>query len=138
MEPICTAPSPADATARLSFAQKRDLLGQAVAAIVTTALIAAPLMSPTPESTGGAPSVLQAQSFAAPVTAVAVADVTGRLAFRDLSQSGRPLRVRDAGAAPRATREPSRKPMTRRLTGWLTGDGTHPVRPFPSIPASRP
>ena len=37
-----------------------------------------------------------------------------------------------------AAREEPRKPLSRRLTGWLTGNGTHSVRPFPTIPADRP
>ena len=163
MEPTSTASSPVDAPARLSFAQKRDLLGQAVAAVVTTALIAAPLMSPAPDGGTGMPlAALPANSFAAPVAAVAVTDVAGLPGPRPLSIAMEPRRtlrgtrltsaaltpvatqgsstteVDRAAVAPRESREQPRKPLTRRLTGWLTGSGTHAVRPFPTIPTGRP
>jgi hypothetical protein len=157
VEPSSTVSSLVDAPARLSPAQKRDLVGQAVAAVMTTALIAAPLITPVD-------AVLPAQSFAGPVATVAVADVQ---ASRELPRAVRPA----ARSKPRtpsglattpllmvAAQPPpigtsgslrvtadtpaaaGRKPLSRRLTGWLVGDGTHSIRPFPSVSvaASRP
>ena len=161
MEPTSTVSSPVDASARLSFAQKRDLLGQAVAAVVTTALIAAPLISPTPDGGGMPLAALPAASYAAPVASVAVADIAGSPILRELAKTTARKRLRgtpfnsmtlvpdarqDPGLAAasevpvttHAAGEQPRKPLARRLTGWLTGNGTHPVRPFPSIPAGRP
>jgi hypothetical protein len=162
VEPTSIVSSPVDAPARLSFAQKRDLLGQAVAAVVTTALIAAPLMPPTPDGGSGLPpAALPAASYAAPVASVAVADIAGSPILRELSrttarnkQRGTPLKamtlVPDASQGPGLAladyvpvttdraREQPRKPLSRRLAGWLTGNGTHSVRPFPTVPADRP
>ena len=162
MESTSTVSSPVDAPARLSFAQKRDLLGQAVAAVLTTALIAAPLISPAPDGgSGRPPAALPAASYAAPVAAVAVADIAGSPILRELAKTTARTKLRstpfnsmivmpDARQAPgfaptgdvpvttHAAREQPRKPLARRLTGWLTGNGTHSVRPFPSIPTDRP
>jgi hypothetical protein len=158
----------------LSLAQKRDLVGQALAAVITTALIAAPLIHP-PDA------ALPAQSFAGPVSAIAIAEAqlppalqvtpafrraertalaranvrpAGRLSGRPLSASLAPVAAALEGVAlplPHAvgtsgsvqvTPEPparaARKPLSRRLGGWLIGDGTHSVRPFPSVASSRP
>lgn len=156
MEPTCNVPSPVDAPARLSYAQKRDLLGQAVAAVITTALIAAPLVTPATDAGVESPqAALPASSFAAPVALIAVADGVRS----PLLQVGRPAesrkRIRGVSyasmtSAPMAGtgvvsetpvgttgREPARKPFSRRVAGWLTGNGTHTVRPFPTIAAGR-
>lgn len=163
MEPTSTVSSPVDAPARLSYAQKRDLLGQAVAAVLTTALIASPLITPAPGS-GDAPllTALPAESFAAPVAAVAAAAVmesTPRREWRRATSVARKLpSTRYVSVAPAPTavaprpvataastmgtasarRDLTRTTLSRRLTGWLTGSGTHPVRPFPSVSAARP
>jgi hypothetical protein len=155
----------------LSSAQKRDLAGQAVAAVITTALIAAPLVSPSVRGAAGwADAALPAQSYAGPVIAVAVADTQGWPALRIVSRPPASSNVRPAGrlsahalpavalpavavpavAVPEAvgtsgegpiTPEPAargiRKPLSQRLSGWLVGDGSHSIRPFPSIASVR-
>jgi membrane-associated protease RseP (regulator of RpoE activity) len=141
----------------LSNPQKRDLLGQAVAAVITTALIAAPLITSGPDSGDTPPlAALPAQSFAAPVAAVAIDDLVVSVEGNELARARPvrrtprgergdslalapmavpPQRVAMAAGVPRAL---PRKPLSRRLTGWLTGSGTHAVRPFPSVSADRP
>ena len=155
VEPTSIVSSPVDGPARLSSVQRRDLLGQAVAAVITTALIAAPLVTP-PSETADVAS-LPAQSFAAAVAAVAVGDMQTSPVVRErirvaasrarLRASTRfasaavapiavlPQAVGTSGATPASA---PRKPLSRRLTGWLTGDGTHTVRPFPSVTPGRP
>jgi hypothetical protein len=150
VEPSSTVSSLVDAPARLSPAQKRDLVGQAVAAVMTTALIAAPLITPVD-------AVLPAQSFAGPVPAVAFANTQtppelaramrpatrskpgtpARLVTNSLSTVGaQPLAVATSGSLGVAADSPAvprRKPLSQRLTGWLVGDGTQSIRPFPSV-----
>lgn len=157
MEPTCNVSSPVDAPARLSYAQKRDLLGHAVAAVITTALIAAPLITPPDDGAGPPLAALPAASFAAPVAAIAVADVTASSLMREIGrtpdsrQRTRPARDDSTAVAPATAavqvsekpvgtsgRETPRKPLSRRLTGWLTGNGAHTVRPFPSVSPGRP
>jgi hypothetical protein len=148
VEPTSTVTSPVDAPARLSSAQKRALMGPAFAAVITTALIAAPLLTPPSvlETDPWAGATLPAQSFAGPVAAVALADThpaprprrevrpsthavsAALLPSRPIGTSGIVPAVADVSS------RAARKPLSRRLTGWLTGDGTHTVRPFPSVP----
>jgi hypothetical protein len=167
VESTSTVSSLVDVPARLSPAQKRDLVGQAVAAVITTALIAAPLINP-PSSGADVSSetALPAQSFVGAVTAVAVKDAAtpiatarrpraitrgrlrtdGRLiasavppmmmqpnviAMTQLRTVGTSGYVPGVDAAPE--RSGSRKPLSRKVTGWLTGDGSHTVRPFPTF-----
>jgi hypothetical protein len=161
MEAASIIQSNGDVRARLSYAQKRDLVSQAFAAVVTTALIAAPLIGPSPGSSGDVASegTLPAQSFARVVTAVAVAGpsassvrpdrpraaraklrtVSGRLQATPVSTIAMQPAFVAASADLRATSERagSRKPLSRKLTGWLTGDGTVSVRPFPTVAAVR-
>ena len=159
METTSIVPSPVDVPARLSSAQKRDLLGQAVAAVITTALIAAPLITPPSGSADAADGTLPAQSFAGAVTAVAVTE--GRRVPRQQTVARPRAHASDrllAAAVPAIALQPqavgtsgytraglespsrseSRRPLSRKLTGWLTGDGTHTVRPFPTLAGGRP
>ena len=160
METASIAQSNVDVPARLSFAQKRDLVSQAFAAVVTTALIAAPFIGASPGSGDVASEApLPAQSFARVVTAVAVAEPGVSPTLPDRPRAARP-RLRTFSARLQATpvttiamqpafvtasadlratseRAESRKPLTRKLTGWLTGDGTVSVRPFPTVGAVR-
>lgn len=155
MESTCNVSSPVEAPARLSYAQKRDLLGQAVAALITTALIAAPLVTPPGDSSDSPMAALPAASFAAPVATIVVADAAPSPLLREMARATesrrriRGTRYGSMAAAPamvvaRETpvgtsgRDAARKPLSRRLTGWLTGNGTHSVRPFPTVAASRP
>ena len=124
--------SPLPAPARLSSAQKRALFGQALAAVITTALIAAPILTPPSGSVDATfETALPAESFAGIAMAVAVA--------QPAAPRGRPTLVRGVSRAPIRTEGPvmaravARKPLSRKLTGWLTGDGTHTVRPFPTV-----
>lgn len=157
MESTSIVPSLVDVPARLSSAQKRDLLGQAVAAVITTALIAAPLLTPPPGSVDvSSETTLPAQSFAAAVTAVpAEATISRALPQRPRVSRAR-VRVEGtlmASAVPSSVMQPAavgtsgyagavdaapertgvRKPLSRKLTNWLTGDGTLSVRPFPTV-----
>ena len=161
VETTSPVPSAVDVPARLSSAQKRDLFGQAFAAVITTVLIAAPFMTPIGGGHEVADGVLPAQPFAAAVTLVALAenDPESLLVSRDSTRATRrapgrsrsvavpsiavqPEVVGTTGAARVAVvapaRSASRKPLSRKLTGWLTGDGTHTVRPFPTVAGSRP
>lgn len=117
MEPTSTV-SPVDAPARLSSLQKRDLCGQAVAAVITTALIAAPLVMPAPDA-APAIAVRQPQMFVAAAAVVAPAASTSEppivaamaaVTPQRVAVSGRRLRDRgeaiSAGAAPLRRRAP--------------------------------
>jgi hypothetical protein len=159
VEPTSTV-SPVDAPARLSSLQKRDLLGHAAAAVVTTALIAAPFVTPVRDGMNPWPDpALPAQSFAGVVASVAISDASAYRASQEPSPSivarakprpaarlstspvaaiaPQPLAVGTSGtlrpAADVSAQGAVRKPLSRRLTGWLTGDGTPKVRPFPSV-----
>jgi hypothetical protein len=160
----------------LSSAQKRDLLGHAVAAVITTALMAAPLVNSNgargSSATDPAAPVLASAAVAgipAVSTSSAAAPVTTLTqltppAEREPQRTSAPRRRPRAGArsaaltavaAPvtadsfgnmayaRVTNasvldESSRKPRPRKLVSWLTGDGTHSVRPFPTVSTDRP
>ncbi|HET7698962.1 MAG TPA: hypothetical protein VFK57_24805 [Vicinamibacterales bacterium] len=123
----------------MSQAQKRELLGQSVAAVITTALIAAPLILPP---SGSAPvsseAPLPAQSYAEMVPSVVVADGTlSSPVVEPRRRAARP-RVERSGtmaAAIAPSRGDVRKTLPRKLTGWLTGDGSVTVRPFPTVVA---
>ena len=142
VEATCTVPTPVDVPARLSHAQKRELLAHAVAAVVTTALIAAPLVTPPAGSANvSSETVLPAHSYAGAVPAVAVEEVE---ALPVASPPPSPVRIRPrvrpealvaANVAPQ--RGEGRKPLGRKLTGWLVGDGSIAIRPFPAVPEVR-
>jgi len=157
VESTSLVPSLVDVPARLSSAQKRDLLGQAVAAVITTALIAAPLLtSPSGSVDVSSETTLPAQSFAAAVTAVPAEATISRVLPRRPRVSRARIRTEGtlmASAVPATTMQPAavgtsgyagvvdavperagtRKPLSRKLMTWLTGDGTVSVRPFPTI-----
>jgi hypothetical protein len=142
----------------LSSAQKRALLGQAVAAVITTALMAAPFVTPPSGSADVSPeTTLPAQSFARVVAAVAVERASASVA---LPKSGTAARTRprpeprlmaaavpaialqpvavgtsgySRGAAAVTERAGSRKGLSTRVAGWLVGDGSVTVRPFPTV-----
>jgi hypothetical protein len=169
VESTSTVPSPVDVPARLSSAQKRDLLGQTVAAVITTALIAAPFITP-PAGSGDVSSetTLPAQSLVSvvpSVTAVSrgvpVRKIQRPRAATRAAATVAPWYVRAsvdadrtlmATAMPAMTLQPqvvatagdtrgdrdtARRPLSRRLTGWLTGDGSVTVRPFPTLATAR-
>jgi hypothetical protein len=150
---------PSDSGVRLSNAQKRDLLGMSAAAMITTALIAAPMLLPHDSLpafvdpaiiTAGAiptPSLIQSLSAPAPqyrvVRASAAAVPQRRRERAPLPAS--PVQLASTPVAVSApvlvametssTRPP--KPLGKRIAGLFTGDGTYTVRPFPTISTER-
>ena len=168
------------AVARLTKAQKRDLFGMGAAAVLTTALIAAPAVLPLVESAHqdqeladaahDAPvvsvaNVPAAQPVALPTAAAGAQPVTiarvevvpasiqrrAAPAQRRLRSTPLPPAIRTIAlpspavasgpepailVATAAVDRPSR-PLARKLAGFLTGDGTYSVRPFPTVSANR-
>ena len=143
--------------ARLTSAQKRDLLGIAASALVTTALIAAPMFI----ADAPAPTVMAARvDTTLPATTIESAPASVALpapAKVDVAPAA-PVQRRRASSLARAwTRtdadtqiqpaayvspaphdmKPQRKAFGRRLTGLFTGDGTYSVRPFPTVATER-
>src|SRR3954470_7327684 len=149
-----------ESTVRLSNAQKRDLLGMSAAAMITTALIAAPML--LPHDSGAPllvnPSILMAEAIPTPalipMRSRAVESVSGRM-----SPVAAPRRRRERAVLPsspvrlasmpiatvappvlvavEASNARPSKPLGKRLAGLLPGDGTYTVRPFPTIPTER-
>jgi hypothetical protein len=151
-----------ESTVRLSNAQKRDLLGMSAAAMITTALIAAPML--LPHDSGAPllvnPSILMAEAIPTPalipMRSRAVESVSGRMTMTPVAAPKRrreravlpssPVRLASMPiatvAAPvlvavEASNARPSKPLGKRLAGLLTGDGTYTVRPFPTIPTER-
>jgi hypothetical protein len=136
---------------RLSWTQKLDLLGMAAAAVITTGLIAVPMVGPYVGEDGQ----LDAQPRAALVTAVAAPDsrpiaalaiatstvpaaATRRIAARPIAGLTRAATAAPSqGVAASAASGRSPKPFGRKLAGLFTGDGTYAVRPFPTVPSER-
>jgi hypothetical protein len=146
-----------DGSVRLSKAQKRDIMGMAAAAVITAGLIAAPGIAPRDETGAtlaarSVPSVstaptLVATRFEAPVLVTGMTAVT-RLPTRTALPVrrtptassrwvARPATTTATVVAVTARMDVPRKPLARRLAGFLTGDGTHAIRPFPTIPTER-
>jgi hypothetical protein len=141
--------------ARLSYAQKRDLAGIAASAVLSTVLIAAPVVGPLLTRDEAAPPAVLLTASAAPRPAsvpsgpiVAAAAVVPQKAARPDRRVRAAIvpplalppasSVSAAAASPDADNPPAsaqRKPLARRLTGILTGDGSYTVRPFPTVPA---
>ena len=145
--------SGATSKTRLSWTQKLDLLGMSAAAVITTALIAAPMIGPY---VGNEEGGLEAEPHSSLVVAVAVPDARP-IAVSTTSASVAGLRPKQPLApravatgldrivrvspaqivAANAASSRSSKPLGRKLAGLLTGDGTYSVRPFPTVPADR-
>jgi hypothetical protein len=140
-----------DDSVRLSSAQKRDLLGMSAAAVITAGLMVAPAIlprdqDPTPLASRSVPSeatapVFVAMRFEPPVL---VTTMPARIALpvrRTTTVSprwmARPATTTTPVVAVTARMDVPRKPLARRLAGFLTGDGTHAIRPFPTIPTER-
>ena len=128
---------------RLSLTQKCDLAGQAIAAIVTSGLIAAPFITGVVRETPRIESVvaistpavalvetpqLPPPNVAAPRKA-RTAPIKGTFAARAV-----PAAFVDAGRVDATKKDGSRKPLGRKIAGLFIGDGSHTVRPFPTIP----
>jgi hypothetical protein len=152
-----------DDSVRLSKAQKRDIMGMAAAAVITAGLIAAPGIAPRDDtgtlliarsirSVSNAP-LLVATRFETPAVSHVQAPAVSRMPSRGASATRR-LDTPSPSWSARAVRTPavvavtarvemnarmdaSRKPLARRLAGFFTGDGTHAIRPFPTVPSER-
>lgn len=161
MEPTRLDSIPLDAPVRLSWAQKGDLLAQTLAAVVTTALIAAPLVGPslTAERPLAARPVAELPPMVAQLdtpSAMRVARISARprvvrptvtdgtvadggeavstIETAEMSASERPdsSPVGTTGVAKR-----ERRTLGRRVASIFTGSGAYSVRPFPTVPATR-
>jgi hypothetical protein len=149
---------PPETAVHLSSAQKRDLLGMSAAAMITTALIAAPMLLPREHAAPALvdPAIISASAVPTPALIQALtvrADDRGTSRPSTILKKRRdraplpsaPPRLasrRVAATAPvlvamnTATSRPS-KPLGKRLAGIFTGDGTYAVRPFPTIATER-
>jgi len=157
---------PVPASVRLTRAQKRDLFGMGVAAVITTALIAVPAVlplvgnahdAPPAHSIADTPPLAPAVSIAQPVTVARVEAVPAAIqrtavpAQRRLRATSLPPAIRRVGLpspaiasgpaptilAANVAIDRSSRPLARRFAGFLTGDGTYSVRPFPTVSADR-
>ena len=142
MDPIRTCDSAAPK--HLSLTQKCDLAAQTVAAIVTSGLIAAPFITGVVRETPriesvmviSAPAVslvdtpqLPPPNVAAPRRARATTALKGTFAARPVPAAFvEPARI-DA-----QKKDEGRKPFGRKLANLFIGDGSHAIRPFPTIP----
>jgi hypothetical protein len=119
------------------------------AAVITAGLIVAPALSPrdqdqsplasrTIQAINGSP-VLVATRFEPPVI-VAASPARVPLSPRrttTASSTWVPRPAMTTVVTVSARMESPRKPLARRLAGFLTGDGSHTIRPFPTVPADR-
>jgi hypothetical protein len=133
------------AKSRLSIAQKCDLAGQAIAAVITTGLLAAPFVagfaaeSPRVEAvvTVAGPAsipVLSTPQLPAPsLPAPRHARRTPVLKSTFLAQA-MPVAIDTTDKLDLRGHKDSRKPLGRKLAGLFVGDGSYTVRPFPTIP----
>jgi hypothetical protein len=151
-----------DASVRLSRDQKRDIASMVVAAVITAGLIVAPAIAPRDQAV----ALLTSRSVPALTSApFIVASRLEPAVVVPTTSSARPSRSRrhaviapavyDVTASPvtsavltvsarqqdpvvvTARLEGARKPLARRLAGFLTGDGTHSIRPFPTVSTER-
>ena len=150
---------PSENAVRLSSAQKRDLLGMSAAAVITTALIAAPIL--LPHDTGIPPLVnpatITAQAVPVPLLIQSISPSTFNARATRPAPAAVPARRRERPASspvrlasrPIPTTSPvlvavnttgmraPSKPLGKRIAGIFTGDGTYSVRPFPTISTER-
>jgi hypothetical protein len=159
MEPKGALTMPSENAVRLSSAQKRDLLGMSAAAVITTALIAAPiflphdtgvpaLVNPTTLTAEAVPVPLLIQSISpstlnARVTPAALPPAAARRRERAMASpqvrlASRPIAMSTPVlVAVNTTGSHPSKPLGKRIAGLFTGDGTYSVRPFPTISTER-
>jgi hypothetical protein len=151
---------------RLSWSQRRDVVSMCAAAVVTSAITAAPFFAhPTPSE---APPPLAARQIAflepapiaAPVSmprlvtspnvrrmrlaprpathAAALAVHPSALDIHAVALEIRPVALDAAidveSPAPAVS---ARRSLSQKLAGFLVGNGTHAVHPFPTVPAQR-
>jgi hypothetical protein len=152
-----------DASVRLSRDQKRDIASMVVASVITAGLIVAPAIAPRDQAV----ALLTSRSVPTLTSAPFIVDSRLEPpVVVTTTSSARPSRSRrtTSGIAPAlyhssaspvtpavltvrarqqdpvvvtARLESSRRPLARRLAGFLTGDGTHPIRPFPTVSSER-
>jgi len=152
---------PSENAVRLSRAQKRDLLGMSAAAVITTALIAAPILLP---HDAGVPALLDPATIAAEavpvpllIQSIGSSTLNAHVTPATVTVTPAPARRRERPVAPPQARLASRpmttsapllvaanttaarasKPLGKRIAGLFTGDGTYSVRPFPTISTER-
>jgi len=150
---------PSENAVRLSSAQKRDLLGMSAAAVITTALIAAPILLPHDAGVPALldPATITAEAVPVPLLIQSIGPSTLNAHVTPASVTVTPARRRERPMAPAQARLTSRpmttsapllvavnttgsrasKPLGKRIAGLFTGDGTYSVRPFPTISTER-
>ena len=161
MEPTRLDSIPLDAPVRLSWAQRGDLLGQALAAVITTALIAAPVVGPSltaerPLAARPVPELPRIVAHLDTPSATPIARISARprvartvVADRTVADGGVAAVAIETAKMPAsdvaestpvgttgvAKRE--RRTLGRRVASIFTGSGAYSVRPFPTVPATR-
>jgi hypothetical protein len=140
MEPTRLDSTMLDAPVRLSSGQRLDLLAQALAAFITTGLIAAPLLGP---------SLTAERPLAArpmPQLSMVVSAMDGpsfvpapRLAPRSRAPRALPVMTTPPASepAPQVVPPRERRPFGRRVATLFTGSGAYAIRPFPTVPEER-
>jgi len=159
MAPKGALTMPSENAVRLSSAQKRDLLGMSAAAVITTALIAAPIL--LPHATGVPalvePTTITAEAVPVPLLIQSISPSTLNARVVPVALSPAPARRRERPMGSPQARLASRpiamstpvlvavntnasrpsRPIGKRIAGLFTGDGTYSVRPFPTISTER-
>ena len=150
---------PSENAVRLSSAQKRDLLGMSAAAVITTALIAAPILLPHDAGVPALvdPVAITAEAVPVPALIQSIGPSTLNTHVTPASVTVTPARRRERPMAPAQARLTSRpmttsapllvavnttgsrasKPLGKRIAGLFIGDGTYSVRPFPTVSTER-
>jgi hypothetical protein len=142
------AGTPCESAPRLSWAQKRDLLGLIAAGVMTSALIVAPALVPLGQRIPVVAENRVSPAAAAPMPAAAHVDapLVSRVPARAETAVRRGAAARPAprfrasgthAAVENATVDGSRKPLGRRFAELFTGDGAYSVRPFPGVAGER-
>ena len=150
-----------DASVRLSSAQKRDVMSMFAAATITAGLMVAPAIAPHDQYVAllasrsvhpitTAPVVVASRFVESPIVTTARRPVRAAAVRRAMTPPAlvaSAVRTPPVVVAVNARLEPPvvlnarldnpRKPLGRRLAGFLTGDGTHSIRPFPTVSTER-
>jgi len=129
------------------------------AAVITTALIAAPILLPHDAGVPALvdPATITAEAVPVPLLIQSIGPSTLNTHVTPASVTVTPARRRERPMAPAQARLTSRpmttsapllvavnttgsrasKPLGKRIAGLFTGDGTYSVRPFPTISTER-
>ena len=166
MEPTRLDSTSLDAPVRLSSAQRLDLLAQAVAAVITTGLIAMALVGPgltlAPLATRPVPKLTMIVAERATTPAIVPIPLAPRVTPRRSAAAAPTAAVRvgapqmvaarlvsaprmeavDSDSTPKvvadnATPKRERRALGRRVAEIFTGNGAYTVRPFPTVPTER-